>query len=79
LSYVTLSYYIYTVKQINMKVNKLNLIGALIAIIICRMTMTGQILNWITFSDVLGEIFFFMLSAMLAIGLLITSFEKVAE
>jgi hypothetical protein len=41
--------------------------------------MTGQILNWITFSDVLGEIFFFMLSAMLAIGLLITSFEKVAE
>jgi len=79
LSYVNLSYYIYTVKQINMKVNKLNLIGALIAIVICRMTMTGQILDYIQFSDVLGEIFFFGLSAMLAIGLLITSFEKVAE
>jgi hypothetical protein len=62
-----------------MKVNKLNLIGALIAIVICRMTMTGQILNYITFSDVLGEIFLFMLSGVLACGLLITSFEKEAK
>lgn len=62
-----------------MKVNKLNLIGALIAIVICRMTMTGQILDYIQFSDVLGEIFLFMLSGVLAIGLLITSFEKEAK
>jgi cytochrome c biogenesis protein ResB len=59
-----------------MKVNKLNLIGALAALLVCRMCMTGQILNFIQFDDVLGEMFFCLLSAMLGIGLLITSFEK---
>jgi len=62
-----------------MKVNVLNLIGALTAAVVCRMTMTGQILNFISFDDVLGEMFFGFLSALLAVGLLITSFEKVAK
>lgn len=62
-----------------MKVNKLNLIGALVAAVVCRMTMTGQILDYIQFSDVLGEMFFCLLSGMLTLGLLITSFEKVAK
>lgn len=62
-----------------MKVNKLNLIGAIAAGVVCRMTMTGQILDFIQFSDVLGEIGFCLLSGMLTLGLLITSFEKVAK
>lgn len=62
-----------------MKVNVLNLIGALAAAVVCRMTMTGQILDFISFDDVLGEMFFCLLSGMLTLGLLITSFEKVAK
>jgi hypothetical protein len=62
-----------------MKVNVLNLIGALAAAAVSYMTLTGQILDYIKFSDVLGEIGFCLLSGMLAIGLLITSFEKVAK
>ena len=62
-----------------MKVNVLNLIGALAAAAVSYMTLTGQILEYIKFSDVLGEIGFCLLSGMLAIGLLITSFEKVAK
>lgn len=63
----------------NVKVNLLNLIGAIVALIVCRMTMTGQILDYIKFSDVLGEIGFCLMSGMLAVVLLITSFEKVAK
>ena len=62
-----------------MKVNVLNLIGAGVAAAVSYMTLTGQILDYIKFSDVLGEIGFCLLSGMLAIGLLITSFEKVAK
>ena len=62
-----------------MKVNVLNLIGAGVAASVSYMTLTGQILDYIKFSDVLGEIGFCLLSGMLAIGLLITSFEKVAK
>jgi hypothetical protein len=62
-----------------MKVNVLNLIGALAAAAVSYMTLTGQILDYIKFSDVLGEIGFCLLSGMLAIGLLITSFERVAK
>ena len=62
-----------------MKVNVLNLIGALAAAAVSYMTLTGQILEYIKFSDVLGEIGFCLLSGMLAMGLLITSFEKVAK
>lgn len=62
-----------------MKVNLLNLIGALVALVVCRMCMTGQILAFIKFDDILGEMFFCLLSAMLAVGLLITSFERVAK
>lgn len=61
----------------NVKVNLLNLIGAVVALVVCRMCMTGQILDWIKFSDVLGEIGVCLMSGMLAVGLLITSFEKV--
>ena len=62
-----------------MKVNVLNLIGALAAAAVSYMTLTGQILDYIKFSDVLCEIGFCLLSGMLAIGLLITSFERVAK
>lgn len=62
-----------------MKVNVLNLIGALVAAVVCRMTMTGQILNYIKFDDVLGEMFLCLLSAMACVILLITSFDKVSK
>jgi hypothetical protein len=62
-----------------MKVNLLNLIGAFAAAVVCRMTMTGQILNYIQFDDVLGEMFLCALSAMACVILLITSIEKVSK
>lgn len=62
-----------------MKVNKLNLIGAGASAVVCRMTMTGQILDYIQFEDVLNEMFFAFTFGMLTLGLLITSFEKVAK
>jgi hypothetical protein len=60
-----------------MKVNVLNLIGALAAAAVSYMTLTGQILDYIKFSDVLGEIGFCLLSGMLAIGLAYSSFERI--
>jgi hypothetical protein len=63
--------------KVKVNINILNLIGAGAAAVVSYMTLTGQILEYIKFSDVLGEIGFCLLSGMLAIGLAYSSFERI--
>lgn len=49
-------------------------IPAILAFIIAYMTITEQIDNWITFAGELNALFFFVMSTMLGVMLLIGAF-----
>ena len=51
-------------------------VGAIASFAIAYMTATGKILNYITFSDVLGEIFLFMIASTMGLISMIATFSK---
>ena len=63
--------------QVKVKINILNLIGAILALIVSIMTINGSILEWIQFADVLNEMAFAFTGIMLTICMAFLSFEKI--
>lgn len=51
-------------------------LGAIASFAVAYMTATGKILNYITFSDVLGEIALFMIASTMGVISIIGAFSK---
>jgi hypothetical protein len=60
----------------SIKIDIKYLLGSFAFIFIAYMTATGKILNYISFSDVLGEIGVFILTSTMGLVMFFSSFSK---